>query len=259
MTRLTPLELAVLDALADELRDQLPDLPGQIAEALPGVRRNTGAGFSTEVIVDRNRPSPGSALTGRFGTIHGDVPGLIEPMAFQIDVAGGRLLALHGMTYDEATDAIDFASARVSGLFRIDPSGESVAWKPRPVLTDVSPLRVLQQSDEPAPSGLAQASAWDGLSPHIARSRQLIEAGQRSTLKTRTPVSSDADLPPDAVLVAGAIGVMAFIALIAIILFRLPIFAAIVLVGYGANLFRNAKAREMLRKLVIAIRAEGRT
>lgn len=120
-TRFTPLELTVLDALADELRDQLPDLPGQIAEALPGVRRNNGYGFTTEVIVDRNRPSPDSPLTGRFGTIHGDVPGLIEPMAFQVEVAGGRLLALHGSTYDEATDAIDFASARVSGLFLIDP------------------------------------------------------------------------------------------------------------------------------------------
>lgn len=59
-------------------------------------------------------------------------------------------------------------------------------------------------------------------------------------------------------LVAGAIAVMVVIALIAVFLFRLPFFAAAVLVGYGANLFRRPKAREGLRKLVIAVRAEGR-
>ena len=250
-TRFTPLELTVLDALADELRDQLPDLPGQIAEALPGVRRNTGYGFTTEVIVDRNRPPPDSPLTGRFGTIHGDVPGLIEPMAFQVEVAGGRLLALHGSTYDEATDAIDFASARVSGLFLIDPYGESIAWSPPPLLTDHSPLRVLRRSDEPAPSGPVDASVWDSLSPAIARSRALLEA------EAPSPPARD-DIPADAVLVAGAIAVMVVIALIAVFLFRLPFFAAAVLVGYGANLFRRPKAREGLRKLVIAVRAEGR-
>lgn len=257
MTRFTALEIAVLDALADELRDQLPDLPGQIAEALPGVRRNTGAGFSTEVVVDRNRPSPGSPLTGRFGTIHGDVPGLTEPMAFQIDVAGGRLLALHGMTYDEATDAIDFTAARVSGLFRIAPSGESVAWKPR-ILTEESPLRALQTWETPA-DPLAQPARTNPVIASPASMGLELLFGAR-TQPDRTPSrGATPDLPPDAVLVAGAIGVMAFVALIAIILFRLPIIGALVFFGYGASIFRRPKAREMLRKFVTAIRAEGRT
>jgi len=41
---LTPLERAVLDALAWELRDTAPDLAGQVEDSLPDLRRNTGAG-----------------------------------------------------------------------------------------------------------------------------------------------------------------------------------------------------------------------
>lgn len=250
------LELAVLDALADELRDQLPDLPGQIAEALPGMRRNTGYGFTTEIIVDRNRPSPDSPLTGRFGTIHGDVPGLIEPMAFQIEVAGGRLLALHGMTYDEATDAIDFRSARVSGLFRIDARGNSVAWTPR-ILTGESPLQALQNWETP-PEVRPRPARSASSAPHGPPTSPALDFifGKRG--EPDKPAAPPADLPADAVLVAAAIGVMALVALISVILFRLPVVGALVFFGYGASIFRRAKAREMLRKLVIAIRAEGR-
>lgn len=252
MTRLTPLETAVLDALADELRVEFPDLPGQIAESLVGVRRNTGAGFFTEVIVDRSRPPSGSALTGRFGSIHGDVPGLIEPMAFQIEVAGGRLMGLHGSTYGEPTDRIDFLVSPVSGLFRIDDQGESIPWTPR-VLTEESPLRALQTWSEP------YDTRPEPMTPEQRLVSPVLDAvfGKRDD-PAKAPVPAQ-ELPPDAVLVAGAVVVFGFLAVLAVILFRLPIFAALVLVGYGASLFRRPKAREVLRKVVAAIRAEGRT
>lgn len=265
MTRFTPLELAVLDALADELRDQLPDLPGQIAEALPGVRRNTGSGFSTEIIVDRNRRPPDRVLNGRVGTIHGDVPGLIEPMAFQIEVAGGRLLALHGATYDERTDGIDFATARVSGLFRIDDQGNSVAWSP-PDLMEQSPLRALQRSDEPAPSGLVEASVWDSMSPHIARSRRLIEAERAPQPKpadvgmqalealfgkrTDAPDAPAATAEEQTSMVVGAVVVLAVVGLFAVVFFDVPLFFALIMLGYLAAALVRPKGRAALRKMI---------
>lgn len=262
MTRFTPLETAVLDALADELRFDIPDLPGQIAEALPGVRRNTGFGFFTEVIVDRNRPGVNIALSGRLGSIHGDVPGLVEPMAFQVEVAGGRLIALHGATYAERTDVIDFTTARVSGLFRIDEQGESIAWTP-PVLTEDSPLRTLQRSDEPLP-GLAQPSLWDGGSPHVARSRQLIEAEQNTPPPAVQAVfdalfgtsSSTAPQPPPATaeeqtsLVVGAVVLILVIGLFAVLFLDVPLLFVLIMGGYLISALMRPKGRAALRKAV---------
>ena len=96
MTRFTPLESDILDALAWDLCDIAPDLAGQFAESLPGSRRNTGSGLFTELIVDRYRPSPLTTPTGRFGTVHAMVGDLPDPVAFQIELREGRLLALHG-------------------------------------------------------------------------------------------------------------------------------------------------------------------
>lgn len=264
MTRFTPLERAVLEALADELRLELPDLPGQIAEALPGVRRNTGSGFSTEIIVDRNRPPPDGVLNGRVGTIHGDVPGLIEPMAFQIDVAAGRLLALHGATYDERTDGIDFPTARVSGLFRIDSDGASVAWSPS-VLTDNNPLRALQRSDEPT-AGQVEASVWDSMSPHIAQSRRLLEAERAPAAKAadvgmqalealfgkRTDATDTPEATPEeqTSLVIGTVVILAVVALFAVVFFDVPLFFALIMLGYLAAALVRPKGRAALRKMI---------
>lgn len=256
-TRFTALEAAVLDALADELRLELPDLPGQIAEALPGTRRNTGSGFSTEIIVDRNRPPPDGVLNGRVGTIHGDIPGLIEPMAFQIEVAAGRLLALHGMTYDERTDDIDFPTARVSGLFRIDDLGQSIPWSPPRLQTDDSPLRVLQRSDEPARSVYAGTT----LGPPRTTLDDALE-GLFGKRRTPDPTPSPPPPPPPAAAptapktgdqgsaVALVIIATAVIAVIAVVFFRLPFFMGLVLFGWVASVLSKPKAREALRKLV---------
>ncbi len=240
MTCLTPLETAVLDALADELRFDIPDLPGQIAEALPGVRRNTGAGFFTEVIVDRSRPPPDSALTGRLGSIHGDVPGLVEPMAFQVEVAGGRLLALHGMTYDEPTGHIDFPAARVSGLFRINDQGQSIPWTPR-ILSEESPLQALQKWSEP----------YDTRPEPMTPEQRLVSPvfdtifGKRDDPAASPPAPGDQASP-----VAIALIVTAVIGVVAVVFFRLPIVMAIILFGWVASALSRPKGRAVLRKLV---------
>ena len=152
MTRFTPLESDILDALAWDLRDIAPDLAGQFAESLPGSRRNTGSGLFTELIVDRSRPPPLTTPTGRFGTVHAMVGDLPDPIAFQVELRQGRLLALHGDAYGQDTRAIDFARVPYDQIFTLDDRGESVAFDPA-ALMPPSPLLDLHQhtDDEPPP------------------------------------------------------------------------------------------------------------
>ena len=171
-TRFTPLETAVLDALAWELRDIAPDLAGQFAESLPGQRRNTGAGLYTEIIVDRTRPTPLTTPSGRFGTVHAMVDDLPEPVAFQAELRAGRLLYLFGDAYGQDTRDIDFATVPFDQVFTIDAAGESVAFDPvalmppsplldlhhypeqEPLILDKPPVNTgpLQRLQEPPPS-----------------------------------------------------------------------------------------------------------
>ncbi len=270
------LELAVLDALADELRLEIPDLRAQIAAALPGTRRNTGFGFSTGIIVDRSRSPSDRPLTGRFGTIHGDVPGLIDPMAFQIDVIGGHLTALHGMTYDEPTEGIEFATARLGSLFRIDAQGNSVAWEPG-VPTHASPLRSPQRSDQPVPPEPVEASVGDSTSPHIAKSRRPVEADRAPPPKaayvgmqaldalfgkrTGTPDIPEATPEEQTSLVIGAVVILAVVGLFAVVFFDVPFFFALIMLGYLGAALARPKGRAGLRKAVDlykAVRASSR-
>jgi len=55
--------------------------------------------FFTETIVDRSRPDPAETTTGRLGTIHVQIDHLAHPVAFQLELAEGRLIALHGDAY----------------------------------------------------------------------------------------------------------------------------------------------------------------
>ncbi|MET4682866.1 hypothetical protein [Brevundimonas faecalis] len=128
---LAPLERAVLEALAWEQRALAPDLATQARHARPESRRNTGAGLLTRFIVDR-RPAPkGSrAPSGLFGTVHAMVGRLPDPVAFQIELRQGRLVALHASSYGQDTRAIDFAAVPFEDVFLIDASGRSVFYDP---------------------------------------------------------------------------------------------------------------------------------
>lgn len=136
---LTSLERAVLDALAWELRDTAPDLSGQVEDSLPGLRRNTGAGLLTELIVDRRRLPSGAEATGLFGTAHAVIDGLSDPVAFQVELRQGRLIALHGFSYDQDTRAVDFATVPFEEVFLIDEAGESILFEPTQIQVDSPP------------------------------------------------------------------------------------------------------------------------
>ncbi|RZJ16415.1 MAG: hypothetical protein EON91_13405 [Brevundimonas sp.] len=146
--RLTPLERAVLDALVWDLRDVTPDLGGQVEEALPGLRRNTGQGAVTELIVARDRPVLTTGPTGRFGTVHAMVGDLADAVAFQVELRHGRLMALHADSYGQDTRRIDFATAPFEDVFLVDSAGASILYEPARHMPE-SPLFALQKSDEP--------------------------------------------------------------------------------------------------------------
>jgi hypothetical protein len=126
----TRLESDILDALAWNLRELAPDLAGQFAEAVPGVRRNTGSGLFSQIIVDRARPAPMTTPTGRFGTVYAMVGDLPDPIAFQVEMVAGRLIALHGDAYGQDTRAIDFARVAYDQVFTVDDRGQSIGFDP---------------------------------------------------------------------------------------------------------------------------------
>ena len=148
MQNFTDLELAVLDAIADETTEQAPELPGQIADARVVGRTRTASGFITRIQIDPAHTAPIESAPAQLGTIHADIAGLADPVGFRAVIEHGRLTALKTETYGQDTSAIDFASAPFGGLFRITPEGESVPAGPPLSLEPESPLRRLQRVEE---------------------------------------------------------------------------------------------------------------
>jgi hypothetical protein len=150
----TPLERAALDGLAWELSAQAPDLSGQIAEAAPGKRRVKGPAFLTETIVHRHRPPLAQGHTGRLGTIHVQVDHLEHPIAFQAELLGGRLIALHGDAYGQDLSAVNLDGRVVDQVFRLRQDGHPVPYDLRDrdeAIREASPLRKLQANPDPPP------------------------------------------------------------------------------------------------------------
>lgn len=252
--RFTPLETAVLDALAWELRDLAPDLAGQFAESLPGQRRNTGSGLLTELIVDRTRPEPMTTPTGRFGTTHAMVGDLPDPVAFQVELRAGRLLYLFGDAYGQDTRDIDFATVPFDQVFTIDAAGESVAFDPV-ALMPPSPLLDLHRYPEPEPvtpdRPLVNAGPLQRLQEPLPSAPQLsLDAlfGLTEPSKDKG-VETSSSQPLSNTLKSWVIIGLALLA--ATVMFRLPLGFLGFFAVYGlVNLFRRpALMRELGRML----------
>ena len=137
-------------AMAHDLRRIAPDLAGQFEESLPGTRRNTGSGLFSEIIVSSRRPLSAERATGLFGTVHAMVGDLPDPVAFQVELREGRLLALHGDAYGQDTRAIDFERVPFDQVFTLNDQGESIAFDPA-ALMGPSPLLALHEHDDHDP------------------------------------------------------------------------------------------------------------
>jgi hypothetical protein len=252
-TRFTPLESEVLDALAWDLREIAPDLAGQFAESLPGVRRNTGAGLFTEIIVDRSRPTPLTTPTGRFGTVHAMVGDLPDPVAFQVELRAGQLIALHGDAYGQDTRAIDFARIPYDQVFTVDEHGESIAFDPA-ALMQPSPLLDLHQHADHEPSRLVEP-----VLQNQSALQRVQEPGADSLVEllfgkvqpaAGAPVADQT--PPDKVeqtsVVVGLWVIITVVGFFAVAFFDFPIFFAVFLAITLGRLLHMPKVVEALTR-----------
>ena len=148
--RFTKLEREIMAAMAHDLRRTAPDLAGQFEESLPGTRRNTGSGLFSEIIVSSRRPLSTERQTGLFGTVHAMVGDLPDPIAFQVELREGRLLALHGDAYGQDTRDIDFERVPFDQVFTLNDQGESIAFDPAALMRP-SPLYALHRHDDHEP------------------------------------------------------------------------------------------------------------
>ncbi len=227
-SRFTPLESDILDALAWDLREVSPDLAGQFAESLPGLRRNTGSGLFTELIVDRSRPPPMTTPTGRFGTVHAMVGDLPDPIAFQVELRQGRLLSLHGDAYGQDTRAIDFARVPYDQVFTLDDRGESVAFDPAALMQPSRLLDLHQHADDEPPvfnNGAPQRVQEPGPEDLVGVLFGKIEPAPRETTAGETP----ADKSDQTTVLIGLWVLIAVVSFLAVVLFDFSIFFAVFL------------------------------
>ncbi len=239
----TPLESDVLDALAGDLREVAPDLAGQFAEALPGVRRNTGVGLFTEIIVHRARPTPLTTQTGRFGTVHAMVGDLPDPIAFQVELVGGRLIALHGDAYGQDTRALDFARAPFDQIFTVDARGESVAFDPAALTQPDHPPPTPSQSDRAPPASIAAHLLDLGSvrGPGDAAPKPLIDVLFGSPGGPAAPTTADT-APDKAELTSVRVGlwvVLGLVALFGVAALDIPVVVALALAIFAERFLKK--------------------
>ena len=158
MSHLTPLESAVMDAMIWQMGDSVPDLRAQVAASSPGLRRNTGAGLYSQIVVDADRAIANPDATGLFGTVHAMIAGLPDPVGFQIELRQGRLTALHGQSYGQDTRAIDFSAPPFEEVFTVDEAGRSILFRPARRASDPIPPKA-KPAARPAAAPVAQATA----------------------------------------------------------------------------------------------------
>jgi hypothetical protein len=106
MGRVSPLERAVLFAIARQVEGGLFALDLQLGHTQVVTRENTGSGFRSRFSVASGPPM--LAARSPFDDLWAPVDGLDHGMGFRLWLRSGRLHFLEGYTYGESTSAIDF-------------------------------------------------------------------------------------------------------------------------------------------------------
>lgn len=102
------LETAVLDAIAAQYPAQQDKLRAQFRKARVTGRRNSGAGFFTDIEVDRQQAEP-VTLPRVIGNVWADVDSFDQPMTFLVFMQDGFAKMLEGaLPGDETTKHADF-------------------------------------------------------------------------------------------------------------------------------------------------------
>jgi hypothetical protein len=106
MEALSPLEQAVLDAIALQVPKVADTLAGEQVNVRVTARKNTGAGFYTTLDVSHRLPNEG--VTSPLGDVGATIVGLHHGMGFMLWLQDGRIHRLEGFSYEENTCDIDF-------------------------------------------------------------------------------------------------------------------------------------------------------
>jgi len=224
-------------ALAWDLRHIAPDLAGQFEQSAPGARRNTGSGLLTQTLVSSRRPLSAARETGRFGTVHAMVGTLPDPVAFQVELLNGRLVALHGDAYGQDTRGIDFERVGFEQVFTVNANGQSVLFEAPtaiPAATTTPPLRHFPAA--PRPTGAVST-------PSTAPAAE-------------TAATPDLPSPEDGVSVLIGLWVMiAAAAVLAVLIFGIPAIGAVIVAVWLAAAVRRPKVLAAIQRGLAAWKA----
>lgn len=253
MSRYTRLERAVMDALAHDLRAQIPDLAGQFEESRPSQRRNSGFGLFTEMIVDRGRPAPASGPTGDLGSVHAMVGSLPDPIAFKARVRHGVLLGLMGDSYSQDTRAIDFATVAFDQVFTVDAQGRSVPFEPARQMPPSPLLDLHRHSDhdpasrplDPPPlknvGALQRVQDVDNPPRHVPTTLlgEVLHPAPTSDVRVPTDQTS---------LLVGLWVLVGVLAVVLMIVFRLPLALAVFFAIFAGRAVKQPVVLSTIRK-----------
>lgn len=263
--RYTRLETAVMSALAQDLRGQVPDIAAQFSRSRPTIRRNSGFGQFTEMLVDAHRPPPGGP-TGDIGTVHVVVIGLRHPVAFRARVRDGRLLGLLADSYGEDTRGIDFATVPFDQIFTVDAGGASVhfAGMHRPeTAANQAKTRTEARQEASRPQPLRQAPTQSvPTSPPPPRVRPAPAPVARQTLPPRQPQAAEFKPDPDVISdedrMTMRIGLWAMIGVIGMLLFTVfgvPLPFVLIAGFVVGRFFQTEKGLIALRRIQQSLKA----
>ena len=124
------LERAALQALAWELGPDLPQLEGLADEATPDRLYRGPSSFVRRTGMAGVRAGRGRGPSGVFGSVHAMVDGLPQPIAFQLQLRRGRLVALIADAYGQDISGLNLQTTRSDQLFYLDDRGRSHAIDP---------------------------------------------------------------------------------------------------------------------------------
>lgn len=258
MSHLTPLESAVMDAMVWQMGDSVPDLAAQAASSSPGLRRNTGAGLYSRIVVDADRIAANPDATGLFGTVHVMVGDLPDPIGFQIELRQGRLMALHGQSYGQDTRAIDFSSTPFGEVFTVDARGQSILYRPAWRAPDPVAPR-----PRPAARQTAQIQTPAQTKPPVAAARPADPAPTTAATPSLTEILASISNPTAsragqlALVYLGAYALAGMFVLFAELVLHLGwVFAAIV-AGWALRYIHSAKGRARMADLADRLDRNG--
>jgi hypothetical protein len=121
MRQLWNIEIAALEAIAEQYPDASAVLRSQISASMVSKWENSGAGFFTHLIV----PPEADILVLRspIGHVHFQVEGVEHGLGFVLFLAGGRADMLEGYTLGgSSTEHIDFEQVRFDAKLALERS-----------------------------------------------------------------------------------------------------------------------------------------